>query len=137
MVFSRSGLADLAADQDSSGRVPWVVPDVVHSIAGQPAGGAAGWGDAATVIPWNLYLAYADMQVLRTQYDSMARWVEYEHNQAGADFIWHAGDQFGDWLDFFSTAKHTNTGSTSPDSHRDGVLRAFDRYLATDRSGTG
>ena len=34
-------------------------------------GGAAGWADAATIIPWNMYLAYGDKRVLETQYDSM------------------------------------------------------------------
>jgi alpha-L-rhamnosidase len=113
--FFTKWLADLAADQDPNGRVSWVVPDVVHLIEGQQAGGTAGWGDAATVIPWNLYLAYADTHILRVQYDSMTRWVEYERARAGDELIWHGDFQFGDWLDFFSTAKHTNFGSTSPD----------------------
>jgi alpha-L-rhamnosidase len=113
--FLTSWLADLAADQGSNGEVPFVVPDVLHEIAQQAAGGAAGWGDAATVIPWNLYLAYGDAHVLEAQYASMARWVEYERARAGPDHIWRGDFQFGDWLDFFSTRRHTRFGSTSPD----------------------
>ncbi|HEX4153594.1 MAG TPA: glycoside hydrolase family 78 protein [Steroidobacteraceae bacterium] len=113
--FFTRWLADLAADQDPNGRVPWVVPDVLHRIADQPAGGAAGWSDAATIIPWNLYLAFADTHILQVQYGSMRRWVEYERARAGDDYIWDGDFQFGDWLDFFSTALHTSFGSTSPD----------------------
>lgn len=113
--FLTSWLADLAADQSASGEVPFVVPDVLHQIAHQTAGGAAGWGDAATVIPWNLYLAYGDTHVLAAQYASMERWVQYEWERAGADDVWHGDFQFGDWLDFFSTRRQTRFGSTSPD----------------------
>jgi alpha-L-rhamnosidase len=113
--FFTKWLADLAADQRQDGSVPWVVPDVLIGFGGQAAAGAAGWGDAATIIPWNLYLAYADTHVLQAQYESMRRWVEYERSRAGETYIWAGGFQFGDWLDYFSAAKHTNAGSTSPD----------------------
>lgn len=98
------------------------VPDVLTS-ASRPApaggergtGGAAGWADAATIIPWNMYLAYGDTRILEAQYASMQRWVDYEQSRAGADDIWKGDFHFGDWLDFFSTAKNTRFGSTSTD----------------------
>ena len=40
------------------------------SRATTPAG-AAGWADAAVIIPWNMYLSYGDKRILETQYDSM------------------------------------------------------------------
>jgi alpha-L-rhamnosidase len=79
------------------------------------AAGAAGWADAATVIPWNLYLAYGDKTILSTQYNSMARWVAYQQSRAGEDLIWSGDFQFGDWLDYFSTSKNTSFGSTPDD----------------------
>jgi alpha-L-rhamnosidase len=112
--FFTKWLKDLAADQFSTGAVPFVVPDILSTPA-RPAGGAAGWGDAATVIPWNMYLAYGDLRMLEQQYPSMQKWVDYEQARAGADNIWDGDFQFGDWLDFFSTAKNTRFGSTSPD----------------------
>jgi alpha-L-rhamnosidase len=44
---------------------------------GKGAAGSAGWGEAATVIPWNMYVAYGDKQVLKDQYGSMKAWVDY------------------------------------------------------------
>ena len=40
------------------------------------AGGSTGWADAATIIPWNMYLAYGDKKILENQYSSMKAWVE-------------------------------------------------------------
>ncbi|HXS07059.1 MAG TPA: family 78 glycoside hydrolase catalytic domain [Rhizomicrobium sp.] len=115
--FFTKWLADLSADQEADGAVPHVIPDVLSGAPSdlQRASGAAGWGDAATIIPWNLYLAYADKRLLAAQYDSMAKWARYEQNRAGDKYIWSGDFQFGDWLDFFNTAKHISFGSTSPD----------------------
>ena len=117
--FFTKWLGDLAADQDSTGSVPHVVPDILtgggDGTPGMRAGGAAGWGDAATIIPWNMYLAYADKGILVSQYKSMAKWVRFEQLHSGDDNIWKGDFQFGDWLDFFSTAKHVSFGTTSPD----------------------
>lgn len=111
--FFARWLKDLALDQSPNGNVRWVAPDVVHEIdfewmTGAPeavrkrrqdAGGAAGWGDAATIIPWTLYQAYGDRRVLEAQYESMARWVAYERQRAGADLIWDGDFHFGDNAD--------------------------------------
>ncbi|HEY2677624.1 MAG TPA: family 78 glycoside hydrolase catalytic domain [Steroidobacteraceae bacterium] len=112
--FFTKWLKDLAADQLSSGSVPFVIPDA-FSTPDKPLAGAAGWGDAATIIPWQMYLAYGDTRILATQYDSMQKWVAYEQARAGADNIWDGDVHFGDWLDFFSASKNTSYGSTSTD----------------------
>jgi alpha-L-rhamnosidase len=95
--FFAKWLADLAADQDPSGSVPFVIPNVLggDSIRGA---GTAGWSDAAVIIPWTVYLAYGDRGVLERQYASMKAWVDFEHRRADPDFIWRPGWQFGDWL---------------------------------------
>ena len=121
-AFFTKWMKDVAADQMANGSVPYVVPDVLTNPS-RPApaggergtGGAAGWADVATIIPWNMYLAYGDTRILETQYASMQRWVEYEQSRAGPDDIWKGDFHFGDWLDFFSTAKNTRFGSTSTD----------------------
>jgi alpha-L-rhamnosidase len=113
-AFFTKWLKDLAADQYADGSVPWVVPDVATKPE-KPAAGAAGWGDAATVIPWNLYLAYGDRRLLEAQYESMERWVQFQRARAGEDLIWDGDEHFGDWLDFFGAAKKTSRGSTSTD----------------------
>jgi alpha-L-rhamnosidase len=92
--FFAKWLADLAHDQYDSGSVPDVIPNVL-STAQQ---GVAGWADAATVVPWAMYRAYGDTQLLERQYPSMAAWVDYVATQAGEDYIWRPGVQYGDWL---------------------------------------
>jgi alpha-L-rhamnosidase len=103
-TFLEKWLRDLAVDQLPSGSVPFVVPNVHRVVIRSPVAqlrdfaGAAGWGDAATVIPWTLYLAYGDRRVLEDQYDSMKRWAEYERSRATEQLIWQGDFQWGDWM---------------------------------------
>lgn len=39
-------------------------------------GGCSGWGDAAAIVPWELYKAYGDISVLEDNYDMMRAWVD-------------------------------------------------------------
>lgn len=89
--FFAKWLKDVAADQQPNGAVPFVIPNVLGD------GTSAGWADVATIIPWNLYLAYGDKRVLETQYPSMKAWVNYIRAQAHDD-LWNTGSHFGDWL---------------------------------------
>lgn len=60
--------------------------------------GAAGWGDCAVIIPWELYEAYGDLELLREQYPMMRFWTDYVERQTDASGLWQSGFQFGDWL---------------------------------------
>ena len=91
--FFAKWLRDVEADQFSTGSVPFVIPNVL----GPGAGGATGWADVATIIPWNMYLAYGDKKILETQYNSMAAWVGYME-KASKNYLWNTGFHFGDWL---------------------------------------
>jgi len=102
--FFTKWLGDVAADQYEDGSVPHVVPNVLPEFAGRPPAGAAGWADAAVIIPWTLYLSYGDKRILERQYDSMARWVGYERRRAGDDFVWDGDFHFGDWLAYQAPA---------------------------------
>ena len=95
--FFAKWLADMAADQDRSGSVPWVIPNPLGGDSTRFAG-TAGWSDAAVIIPWTMYLTYGDRGVLERQYPSMRAWVDYARRRAGTDLIWKPGWQFGDWL---------------------------------------
>ena len=107
-AFFTKWMGDVAADQFASGAVPHVVPNVLPEFAGRDPGGAAGWADVATIIPWNMYLAYGDRRVLEAQYESMKRWVAYERARAGDDLIWTGDFHFGDWLAFASAGMAAN-----------------------------
>jgi len=95
--FFAKWLADVAADQDPSGSVPWVIPNPLGGDSVRFAG-TAGWSDVAVIIPWTMYLTYGDRRVLERQYPSMRAWVDYARRRAGPDLIWRPGWQFGDWL---------------------------------------
>lgn len=63
--------------------------------------GACTWGDAATIIPWELYLHYRDMSMLSMHYPIMCGWVEYVNARVRENKIpglWQNDRQLGDWL---------------------------------------
>jgi alpha-L-rhamnosidase len=109
--FFTKWLGDVAADQNAKGSVPFVVPDVL-SQGDEMAGGSAAWADAATIIPWNMYLSYGDTRLLERQYPSMKAWVEYMRKEAGATNLWTTGFHFGDWL-AFATTRSDYPGATT------------------------
>ncbi|GAA1570579.1 glycoside hydrolase family 78 protein [Kribbella sancticallisti] len=93
--FLTNWLADLAAEQQKDGSVPFVVPDILR----QPGPATAAWGDAATIVPWVIYERTGDSGVLARQLPSMRAWVDRMVDLAGSDLLWTGGFQFGDWLD--------------------------------------
>nr|WP_067053594.1 glycoside hydrolase family 78 protein [Mucilaginibacter sp. L294] len=98
--FFSKWLKDVAADQNSDGSIPHIIPDVFKQNKDDENGGATGWSDVATVVPWNMYLAYGDKELLQNQYPSMKAWVDYMQKKAKNN-LWNTGWHFGDWL-FYS-----------------------------------
>ena len=92
--FFAKWLKDLEADQ-IEGRVPHVIPNVL----GKGNVNSAGWSDVATIIPWNMYLAYGDTKILADQYNSMKAYVESVRAVANNN-LWNNGSHYGDWLFF-------------------------------------
>ncbi|WP_307865625.1 family 78 glycoside hydrolase catalytic domain [Streptomyces montanisoli] len=90
-----SYLADLAADQYADGTVPLIVPEV-PTPEWLPAWPMAVWGDAAVLMPFELYRAYGDEGLLRDSYPSARAWVD-RVLAGGTDGS--VGRQLGDWLD--------------------------------------
>ena len=95
-TFFSKWLADLQAEQQSDGAVPFFVPRLKTPTEFS----AAGWADAATIIPWNMFLVYGDTTILRKQYESMKGWVIYMKNKS-VNYLWNTNWHYGDWL-FYS-----------------------------------
>lgn len=117
--FMSKWLRDLAADQYPDGAVPHVIPDLLRLDAtkigdARRAAGATGWGDAAVIVPWTLYLWYGDRQILAEQYPSMAAWVEYMRSTGENDLYFGYGFQFGDWLALDTPVDGAVFGGTDP-----------------------
>ena len=119
--FAARWLRDLAAEQWEDGTVLNIVPDA-HDLTleeharWRSAQGAAGWGDAACHVPWELYRAYGRPDVLEAQYGSMRRWVDRvaacaatgRHPSRAAArrdplpherYLWDTGFHFGEWTE--------------------------------------
>lgn len=92
------------------------VPDVVP-VANYPGDASTAWADAATVIPWNVYLHYGDKNILRRQYDSMKAWVDYmkrEDDRDGSKRLWLTGTHYADWLALDGNFPGGVYGATDP-----------------------
>jgi alpha-L-rhamnosidase len=114
-AFLTKWLKDLAAEQYEDGRVPNVVPNEPYNKINIAA---TGWADAASIVPWSLYLHYGDRQVLVDQYPSMKAWVEYMRKAAEAskDGLYRPKTfQFNDWLAFTSTFPNYQGATTDTD----------------------
>ncbi len=102
--FLRDWLRDLAAEQSAAdGMVAYVIPDVLkyvkHPSSFPTPDSTAVWSDAAVWVPWALWQAYGDAQVLIDQYDSMSAHVRRVETKLSDTGLWDTGFQFGDWLD--------------------------------------
>lgn len=104
--FFRKWLKDLALDQTEDGRVT----DIVPNLNGLVGAGRVGWADAATIIPWQHYMAYGDKSILEQQWESMKAWVDYVISQS-PDYLWNTGWHYGDWL--FYSVNNDNAGNSA------------------------
>lgn len=92
-LFYKKWFGDIRADQTEEGACLIFVPSMKENQT------SAGWGDAATICPWDIYMSYGDKKLLEVQYDSMKKWVNYIKAQGDNPYLWDAsGAMFGDWL---------------------------------------
>ncbi len=117
--FSAKWLRDLTAEQWSSGLVANLAPSppAESEGGGMMAGfnGSAGWGDAAVIVPWEMYRAYGDRRLLAQQWPTMVAWMGFvERCAAGGRhpdraarhprarpherYLWDTGFHWGEWL---------------------------------------
>ncbi|HHV12347.1 MAG TPA: family 78 glycoside hydrolase catalytic domain [Clostridiales bacterium] len=104
-AFYRKYMKDINEEQKRlDGRVPFIVPRVrARDMEGKPEHDttSAAWSDAATIIPWTMYLYYGDKNLLREEYWGMKAWVDsiIRKDIANGDKkLWQCGFHFGDWL---------------------------------------
>lgn len=117
-------LRDVAAEQAEQGHVPNFVPWVDCGFPNFPT---AAWGDAAVIVPWEMYRNDGDTRILSDQYDSMRAWVDLVDGLTGHTGLWNTGFQLGDWLD--PAAPPESPG----DSHTDRYLVATAYHVKTAR----
>ena len=107
-AFYRKYMQDMALEQvNLGGSLPCVVPAAYYGV-----NGTAVWGDAATIIPWQVYVHSGDASILRQQYPFMKMWVENIRRETEADSsgcLWSGGAQYGDWLALDADNVHGGT----------------------------
>ena len=96
-AFYRKYLYDLAVEQEKDGYVAVTIPNYLRktSVWQQPI---TGWSDAATVIPWTMYVYYGDKALLEKQYPSMKAWVDTMRKADTLGVDRYYGYHLGDWL---------------------------------------
>ncbi|MFC5466283.1 alpha-L-rhamnosidase [Lederbergia graminis] len=101
-AFFHKYLYDLAKEQKNlDGVVPHFIPSIGLSKKVEDRyqdAGSSAWSEAATVIPWNVYLHYGDKAILEQQLHSMKDYVDSIRRQDDGSRLWNTGFHFGDWL---------------------------------------
>lgn len=116
--FLEKWLKNTELEQFENGLIPIIVPYPLGYSAMQMevfgSETSAGWGDAAVAVPWTLYQAYGDINILKTNFEMMKKWMDYvewdasEHAPSADQersceererqkYLWNTGFHFGDW----------------------------------------
>ena len=109
--FFEKWLGDVALEQAADGSVGGVIPNVLRKRGSRIS---AAWGDAACIIPWELYTAYGNKAILEKNYPMMKKWVDYLHSAGPEEYLWLGGRHYGDWL-AMDAGEDSYVGATSND----------------------
>ena len=115
--FTTKWLRDLTAGQWDNGVPGNMAPMPPAERTGflERLNGSAGWGDAAVLVPWEMYQEYGDLGLLEEQWPSMVRWLDFVERTAAGQrhplrvagrpepmpherYLWDAGFHWGEWL---------------------------------------
>jgi alpha-L-rhamnosidase len=120
--FSLKWLRDVAAEQLQDGCVTNYAPDALRQRAEaigsmwRSRQGSSGWGDAIVMVPWEMWRAYGDTDVLAEMWPYMVAWVDFAATSARTqrhpgraearpeplpheEFLWDGGYHWGEWLE--------------------------------------
>ena len=111
--FFEKWLGDVRLEQTPEGAVYGIVPESYKDV-NRHSRISAGWGDCATIIPWQLYQIYGDKKVLEENFELMCGWVEYLHSTGDDPDLWLGGHHYGDWL-AMDAGEDALEGATSTD----------------------
>ena len=97
--FFKKWLKDMMLEQRKDGAINMIVPrnyrnpkdDAEYTIS-------CGWSDAATVIPYEMFLSYGDKDFLKDCLPLMQKWIGYYLSKCSDSYIPKLDFSFGDWL---------------------------------------
>lgn len=99
-TFFHKWLKDLRDAQGPAGEIPFIAP---NSFPGPIPDAGPAWGDAVFICPWTIYRCYGDVEIVRDNYDCMARYLAFLGSHRVQNYIRAHPDVdnwggFGDWL---------------------------------------
>jgi|GEM_PF-71112 len=113
--FYTKWMRDVRDAQADDGRFPDFAPhpyDPNVRFSGVPA-----WGDAGVLVPWVVFQRYGDRQILRENYESSKRWIDWiQRNNPDGIWLKSRGNDYGDWLNGDTLIKkgYPKTGAEIP-----------------------
>ena len=99
--FLNKWLVDLEDAQGDDGNYPKVAPVINNMGDGGPA-----WAEAGLIVPWALYEAYGDKDVLDSQWDSMVRFMDFCESRSEDGAAPEKFHCFGDWVNVNVPTRH-------------------------------
>ena len=93
--FFTKWLEDVAIEQREDGAIAGIIPLALKNGFTRIS---AAWGDAACIIPWELFVSYGSKSLLEKNFPMMKKWVDYIHSAGSREFLWLGGWHYGDWL---------------------------------------
>ena len=88
--FYKKWMQDIADGQDkNSGHVQYSAPYV------RVGGGPGGWGGAIVEVPYQYYLAYGEVEILKEYYPRILKYFEYLENHSFSNLV--VSDEEGAW----------------------------------------
>jgi alpha-L-rhamnosidase len=119
-AFFHKYLVDMRGEQPHyDGSIPYVVPcpKELGNDEIMRQHGSAAWADAATILPWTLYLHYGDKQMLHTHYPLMkdfTDWMIRRDETDGDTKLCRVGFHYADWLALDNLLEPGVFGETDP-----------------------
>lgn len=101
-AFWKSWLSSMRDDQEPDGSIPDIIPGLVHWK------NSPGWMDAATIVPWDVYVRSGDAEVLSQNYEMMQKLVEFYRSKS-QDGLINELKAYGDWLQPYAKKNEGDT----------------------------
>ncbi|MEX0332009.1 MAG: family 78 glycoside hydrolase catalytic domain [Puniceicoccaceae bacterium] len=117
--FFNKWMIDVRDAQREDGSVPVIAPDgFKSSFRESPA-----WSDAIYLIPWEIYVRYGDIGILRDNFEAMLAWLDYQKTNSPGLVREETG--YGDWLQ-----PYPKNGDNKGDTNRSLIGTAHFAYGA-------
>jgi alpha-L-rhamnosidase len=96
-AFSHKFVQDQDDAQTADGAFTNISPNLLTGAVGDQ--GAPGWGDAGVIVPYQTWLQYGDLAVLKQAWPGMTRWMNFIL-RTNPDYLRRKdlGPDYGDWL---------------------------------------